>query len=141
MRIVFVPNTLHQTKMGSITGVVYFDFGAENQFPVAGWNDFVVVIAGWWLAEVNKTVRARSETVLRFMDGPYGVTVVPQEDSTVLLRCTADRVGARVVHEAIVSMDDLEREVASLARTVSRACASAGIKSADLDELRSLLPN
>jgi|SRR6478609_7355523 len=141
MRIVFDANTLHQSKMGSITGVVYFDFGAEQQFPVAGWSDFVAVVASWWLAALEAFSRAKTEVLLRFMDGPYWITAVAQEGSTVLLRCTVDRRGARVVHEAIVQAAELQEELTSFARAVSNACARACIESPDLDNVRRLLPN
>jgi hypothetical protein len=50
VRNVFDPNTVHQSKSGAITGVLYFEFGSNRQFPAAGWNDFVVVLANEWKA-------------------------------------------------------------------------------------------
>ncbi|XXX75804.1 hypothetical protein WMF30_49960 [Sorangium sp. So ce134] len=141
MRIVFDPSTLHQSKMGSVTGVVYFDFGPEQRFPVVGWNDFVVVVAGWWLAALNQITRTGGEIVLRFMDGPYWITVVHQEGSKLLLRCVEDRRGAGAVQSPIVDLDDFVREITGFAKAVSLVCAAAGIESADLENLRSLLPN
>ncbi|WP_148314476.1 hypothetical protein [Sorangium cellulosum] len=141
MRIAFEPSTLHKSKMGAVTGVVYFDFGPEQRFPVAGWNDFVVVVAGWWLAALSQITRTGGENVLRFMDGPYWITVIPQECSKLLLRCTEDRRGAGVVQSTTVDLDEFEREINGFARAVSLACAAAGVESADLENLRSLLPN
>ncbi|WP_437966774.1 hypothetical protein WMF04_45615 [Sorangium sp. So ce260] len=141
MRIVFEASTLHNSRMGAVTGVVYFDFGPEQQFPVVGWNDFVVVVAGWWLAALNQITRTGGEIVLRFMDGPYWITVVPQEGSKMLLRCTEDRRGAGVVQSSTVDLRELEREIGGFARAVSLACAAAGIKSTDVENLRSLLSN
>ncbi|WP_438022576.1 hypothetical protein [Sorangium sp. So ce233] len=141
MRIVFESSTLHQSKMGSVTGVVYFDFSPEQRFPVVGWNDFVVVVAGWWLAALNQITRTEGEIVLRFMDGPYWISVVPQEGSKLLLRCTEDRRGAGVVQSTTVDLGEFVREVTGFARAVSLACAAAGIESADLENLRGLLPS
>jgi hypothetical protein len=45
VRICFDPGTLRQSRSGSITGVVYFEFGPERQFPSPGWNDFVSAAA------------------------------------------------------------------------------------------------
>jgi hypothetical protein len=45
MRVLFDHDTLRQGKRGSVTGIVYFEFSPEVQFPEAGWNDFVIVVA------------------------------------------------------------------------------------------------
>lgn len=139
MQLVFDPSTLRQSRKGSVTGVVYFDFGEEYQFPAGGWNDFVVVLANWWLAALDEIARTRTQTVLRFMDGPYWIKVVAQEGSKLLFRCTEDRRGSGAVQEAIVSAGEFERELTSFGSAVSRACAEAGIASADVDNLRRLL--
>lgn len=141
MRLIFDSSTIHQSRMGSVTGVVYFDFDAEHQFPAAGWNDFVVVLANWWLVALDQITSTQKETILRFMDGPYWIAAIAQEGSRLLLRCTEDRQGVRVVHETIVEAGDLKREVTGFGRAVARACAGSGIGSADLDKLKKLLPN
>ena len=134
MRILFDPNTLKRSKMGSVTGVVYFEFSPDLQFPGAGWNDFVVVVANWW------TAAGQAEVDFLFMDGPYWVTAVSR-GTNLLLRCIEDRRGAGLVYEVVVQVDDLKRELITFARDVSVACKAAGIESADLDELRSHLPS
>ncbi|WP_434041509.1 MULTISPECIES: hypothetical protein [Sorangium] len=141
MRIVFDPSTLHRSKMGSVTGGVYFDFGPEQGFPGVGWDDFVVVLAGWWLAALNEITRTGRESVLYFMDGPYSITVVPQEGSKLSLRCTENRRGARVVQSVTVDLGEFVREITGFARAVSLACAAAGIESVDLKNLRRLSPS
>lgn len=141
MRIIFDPTTLHQSKMGAVTGVVYFDFGPDQRFPVEGWSDFVVVVASWWLAALEELDRGADETKLRFMDGPYWVAVVPQDASSVLLRCTEDRKGAGVATEELVDRDVLRSELQKLGNEVLRACAEARIESRDLDGIRSYLMN
>ena len=139
MRIVFDPTSIHQSRLGSVTGVVYYDFGGDQQFPIAGWNDFVVVVANWWLAALEGMTHGTNETRLRFMDGPYWITVVSQGGSAVLLRCVEERTRASVVNEVIVEVDALSRSLKKLANDVSRACAEAHIESHDLDNLRKYL--
>jgi hypothetical protein len=140
MHIIFDPTTLRQSKKGAVTGVVYFDFGSDRQFPGAGWNDFVTVILNWWLAALEGLIQGDEEAYLRFMDGPYWITAVAQ-GSNILLRCTEDRVGAGVLYEVVVRGEDLKRELMTFARDLSSACARANIQSADLDEVRKYLPN
>jgi hypothetical protein len=110
VRIVFDPETLHQSKMGSVTGVVYFEFGPGRRFPCVGWNDFVVVLAGWWMAALEKLVEGQSEVDFRFMDGPYWITAAPQ-GTCRLFQCTEDRRGADLPYEVMLQMDDLKREL------------------------------
>ncbi|KRR20798.1 hypothetical protein CQ14_26225 [Bradyrhizobium lablabi] len=141
MRIVFDPKTLHQSKMGSVTAVVYFDFGGERQFPGAGWSDFVVVVVNWWLAALDRICQGEIETELRFMDGSYWVVVVAQDGANLLLRCTGGRQDAEEVYEVVVRLRDLRSELNNLASKVSQACAMAGIQSVDLDHLRKHLLN
>ncbi len=141
MRIIFDPTSLHQSRMGAVTGVVYFDFGSDQHFPVKGWNDFVVVIAGWWLAAVEEISRGSRETKLRFMDGPYWITIIAEPDGSVTLRCTEDRKGADVIGEQIATLDALRSELQSFANRVLRGCVDRAIESPDLDTVRSYLLN
>jgi hypothetical protein len=140
VRICFDPSTLHQSRLGSITGVVYFEFDPERQFPSLGWNDFVVVLGSWWIVALREIAEGASEVKLRFMDGPYWITVASHEEEAIL-RCTEDRRGAGVAHEVRVRLIDLTGEIFSYARKVSDACKAAGISSADLDGMRTGLPN
>ena len=140
MRIRFDANTLHQSKLGSVTGVVYFELGPDLQFPDAVWTDFVVVVANWWRAALEQISEGQAEAKFLFMDGPYWITAVSQ-GTNLLLRCIEDRRGAGLVYQVVISIDDLKRELITLARDVSVACKAAGIESADLDELRSHLPS
>ena len=141
MRIIFDPSTVHQSKKGAITGVVYFEFGSDRQFPCTGWNDFVVVLANWWKAAFQEIIEGQAEVDFRFMDGPFWITAVSQRTNLLLLRCVEDRREADGVCETTVQVDVLERELRVFARDVSVACKRAGIKSTDLDALRSQLPN
>jgi hypothetical protein len=140
MQIVFDSTTLHQGKMGSVTGVVYFDFGSVGQFPMFRWNDFVVVVLTWWMAALEELNLGSEQACFRFMDGPYWITGIAQGQN-ILLRCTEDRVGAGVLYEVVVALKDLRRELTSFSSQLLRACTQAGIQSEDLDDLVRQLPN
>jgi hypothetical protein len=126
--------------MGSVTGVVYFEFSPDQQFPVVGWSDFVVVVANWWRAELEKLIEGQAEVDFRFMDGPYWITAISQ-GTFLLFHCTENRRDADLPYEVVVQIGDLKRELLTFARNVSVACKRAGIESADLDELRRHLPH
>jgi hypothetical protein len=140
MRIVYDPSSIHRSNSGSVTGVVYFDFGADGQFPVAGWNDFVVVIATWWLAAFDEIGDAKTPAVFRFMDGPFWISADRRQGSKVRLCCVEDRRGAGPVREVLVDQVELQRELVGFARAVSQSCDAAHIASTDLDNLRKRLP-
>lgn len=139
MRLRFDPTTLRQGKSGSITGVVYYDFGDGRQFPASDWNDFVVVVLNWWIAALEEVATGTAPVRFQFMDGPYWITATNQGAGTLLLSCTEDRRDAGVLFDVTVNEVDLRRELLSVAGDVSRACASARIESPDLSELRKRL--
>jgi len=93
----------------------------------------------WWIAALGQLTHGQVEADFRFMDGPYSITAVARGPN-LLLRCTEDRTGAGTLYEVVVGVEDLKRELMTLARQLSTACARAKIESADLDELRKHLP-
>jgi hypothetical protein len=139
VRICFDPATLHQSKRGAVTGVVYFEFSPEKQFPGAGWNDFVVVLTNWWIAALDQIIAGRPQADLLFMDGPYWITANSQ-GKDLTLTCTEDR-DAGVTYNVVVQLDDLKRELSALAREVAVSCQRKGFKSSEVDKLGRYLPN
>ncbi len=97
-----------------------------------------MVIIAWWLGALEQLERdARGdEATLRFMDGPYWITLTPQEDDLAQLRCFEDRRGAGVLHEEWVNLPEFVAQVRGIARHVLSACDQAGIASSDVDALK-----
>lgn len=142
MRVVFDESTLAQTdnRSRSITGVLYLEFDGFR-FPQERWNDFVVVITSWWLEAVEKLERGEQESILRFMDGPYWVTLVKRDGNSILVRCIEDRRDGGILHEETIDLPDLVRQLRSLGRQVVSVCGREGIVSGDVDVLKSHLPD
>lgn len=139
MQIVFDPNTLHQTKMGSIIGVLYVDF-YTTCFPGDRWDDFIVVVTTWWLeALVKLELGFEREIALYFMDGPYWLTLTRKYGDDVQIRCVEDRIGSGVVHEEPISLEDFGKQLRRIARQVVSACRRNHFKSEDLDALEKAL--
>lgn len=141
MKIEFAPTSIHQGSKGSVTGVIYFDFDPTHQFPVFGWNDFVVVLANWWLSALADLMRGADQAQLRFMDGPYWVEVLRTTESSVLLRCVEDRPGNGIVYESTVKIDDLGSCLRKFARDIVTTCAEYNIESTDVSELKRNIGN
>jgi hypothetical protein len=141
MQIIFAQPPLHQSKMGSITGILYVDFGSFH-FPEKGWNDFVVVVSTWWLEALAKLERGfEREVILYFTDGPYWLTPTRQDGDDVQVRCIEDRTGGGVIHEELVRLQDFSKQLRRVARQVASACQRNRFESSDVDALRKYLPN
>lgn len=139
MRLIFDPATIHQSGRGSITAVIYYDFGAGRQFPSEDWSDFVVVVLNWWIEALEQVGEGSESVKFCFMDGPFWMTAVPEGEDNLLLSCVEDRRDVGIRFEVLVNQSDLRRELMAVARSVSDVCARAGIESADLNELRTRL--
>jgi hypothetical protein len=141
MQIIFDESTLDQSTKGSITSVVYVDFGTIS-FPDDRWNDFVVVVVTWWLSALEKLERGiEREVVLQFMDGPYRITLTRHGATTVLLRCIEDRLNGGGLHEEQIELPALTAQVRRVARQVASACGRNRFQSNELDVLKRYLPN
>jgi len=71
---------------GPATGDVVLVLG-NVVFPVAGWNDFVVVILAAWLGALVRLLGSTNETErIHFMEGPYAVDVTRIDDHHLRLR-------------------------------------------------------
>jgi hypothetical protein len=141
MRVVFDEKTLAQSDnpSTSITGVVYFELDGAH-FPAERWNDFVVVITSWWLEALEALERGEQESVLRFMDGPYSITLAKLDGNTVLARCIEDRRDAGIRYEESTDFADLARQLRDLGRQLVSACSRRGMTSRDLEVLKDRLP-
>lgn len=69
------PETFQRSGYGSVTGQIFItDQGFA--FPESHWNDFAVVIMGWWTEEMLKIWTGTSHQIqCRFMDGPFGFEI------------------------------------------------------------------
>lgn len=139
LKLVVEYETLHQSKSGTITGVMYFDSLSE-QFPEAGWNDFIVVVMGWWIPELASLTNGSANTAeLSFMDGPYTLKVVKTENGDFSLFRTD---GKQSIQFVTLSKIDFEKFVVRLkksARKIVEECEKKSWKSDDLSTLKQIL--
>jgi hypothetical protein len=109
-----------------------------SPFPMAGWNDFVVVIVGSWISSLLRIVQNTSEIErVYFMEGPYAVDIGPLEDGVIRIRAI-ERPNRE--HTLIdVLFRPLVESAVSAADQVLMVCGGAGHKSRDSEKLRSAL--
>lgn len=118
-----------------ITGIIYFEFGTF-QFPESSWNDMIVVIVGWWLSALTSLVNGNaSEACLRFMEGPYWISIRRDAADRWTARCIEERSSERVQFERHCSVPDLLKSMLSAAVRVHEICIQRGWQSKELEEL------
>ena len=126
--------TLSKGAQGAITGVVAIRLG-DVCFPESRWNDFIVVVLGWW-ARQAAALLAGDPARLDFMDGPYSVVARPVDGVSRLecLRGTGNE--ATVLETRDVPTSDLVAAIMRASRETLALCEQNGWKSSDTETLR-----
>jgi hypothetical protein len=131
--IVALPDSLDLTNSGLITGRIFFDMGGVI-FPSEDWDDFIVVLLGWWISSILQLVEGHvDETELRFMDGPYVVQAERESEGVLCLQCVAR--GSPVCDGIQVRGDTLLAEIISVSAKILKACEAKGWRSEDIEKL------
>ena len=127
-------NDLELLDSGNISGRISIKVGVED-FPASDWYDFVVVILGWWLSEIERLFLGVSDScVLSFMEGPYKVEVTRLSGSMCSLRCISKE---KVVElEGIVPLHVLSKSIYDTAVLIVDGCVEKGWKNTDVLSLR-----
>ena len=75
IQVVVIPETF-QLESKDVIGVVYFTFDTDYAFPDNKWDDFVVIILGWWVDAALALFTGQEKlVVLYFMDGSFQVNL------------------------------------------------------------------
>lgn len=125
--------SLERSFTGQVTGLLWLQIGA-TAYPDDNWSDFVVIVLGWWLQQVNSLLGGARTIVLRFMEGPYAVelTEIGYESASVRLR---DSSGSARPFDAALDSYDLARQILAAASAIHHACQVRGWHSDDLATL------
>lgn len=122
---------------GNVTGCICLSLGSEF-FPDSEWNDFPIIILGWWIEGLLEVLHGRATTFeARFMDGPYSFLVERTHGTSgsLTLRDPRDsRVQAINLRALLVS-------AAAAGAQVAHASKVNGWSNADLQRLEALLAN
>ena len=120
---------------GAITGTVALRAG-DIWFPNRSWNDFVVVVLGWWTRQAA-ALRSGDPARFDFMDGDYSFVVRPAPKGLASLTCLRGRGDAAAILEEVeVSTADVVSEVMKGAQQVLGFCAQRRWESPDTEALR-----
>lgn len=90
------PETFHMYESGSIVGHIWVEIG-ESSFPSRAWDDFPVVIMGWWLENVTSLWSGtKTHCDFLFMDGPFYFDIIAQNKHDCVLQFFRRRWGGEV---------------------------------------------
>lgn len=108
----------------------------DLEFPISGWNDFVVVLLGWWSAAILRLLRHASERErVPFMDGPYAVEVSNDQPGRLRLRMFAGPGGGREVAMGEADIRRFATELSTQSRKLLNECRLREWWSADAEAL------
>jgi len=131
-------DSLKISQGGLATADIWLVLG-DHEFPMHGWNDFVVVILSWWHSALLRLLQDASiGEMLHFMDGPYAVEVSISSD---VLKFRALEGSARNREVAIANrlLNSFAKDLILRSREIIEACRLQGWWSKDLDTLSSLV--
>jgi hypothetical protein len=136
LRAVVEPSAMERLRSGSIVGPIWWEADGEG-FPEIGWDDFPVVILGWWLSALRSGRPGRSPTTVElvFMDGPWEASLSLRGDEC---RAELRRSYPKVIDwSGAISFDVLRDSVEAAGSEVIAECDRKGWTSSDIDLLRS----
>lgn len=114
--------TAHSSK-GYVTGIIYFSSGSFA-FPEDVWDDFPVVIVGWWLnALTDYKYGAKEEVDLNFMDGSFLVRLSHRSDLSTETEMIQEKSGGdEVEFSAVANMLRLYKSIDEAADILIQFC-------------------
>lgn len=137
--IVLNSNSVKQSNNGTITGIIYYDFG-DYQFPEIGWNDFVAVILGWWLESVLRLAKGLTKNEdLKFMDGPLQLRLTSKDNTFCTVECIDSKRSSVVEYSDEVSIDELLSSIRHAVSLLLDICKDNKWHSDDIDILHKLI--
>jgi len=138
-RIIAVPSTLRAGRHGPATADIWIVLD-DVPFPAEHWNDFVVVILGWWAGALLNILRGKSlRERVSFMDGPHGVEVIRASEHDLELRAIDDHLPPTERARAITPAKELAHQVVAAAEAILATCRERQCWSRDADTLQALV--
>jgi len=124
----------------AIIGIIFFTIDG-NDFPTSNWDDFVIIILGWWVeAALSLLDKTNKSCNFRFMDGPYLVRVTSDEEHSWLVQGikTPANIGEVVEYETRIAPKILLTAIEGAAAAAIHKCNEQNWKSPDISFLISV---
>ena len=138
MKVCISTESLSRSNFGSITGAICLSDG-NFYFPSQDWDDFPVVILGWWLEALSTPILPGAKKECLFMDGDYAFQVSSHSADEWLIVC-GNRIDAHATSQstAIVNVNEFMSTLRSVANSLVVACHNRGWSSKDVEQLSRL---
>lgn len=137
VRLVVEPSAISLRTSAPVTGDIALVVRGVV-FPVAGWNDFVVVILEAWLSALVRILRHASDAErVHFMEGPYAVDMTRLNTGAIRVRALDRPDRERSVAEVMPLV--LAEDAVNAAEGVVAFCRAQGHRATDLDRLETAL--
>jgi len=123
----------YRESRDSLTGVVFWTFNGKS-FPEDRWNDFVLVLANWWLNSV-KILRSGKGTRFDFMDGPFRINC-KHVRGLVYCEFLDTRRERQIDGEWVGSLKEISDAILEYAKAVLLFCTQSGLSNKDVKSLQ-----
>jgi hypothetical protein len=125
--------SLQKSRFETITGFIHVEFGTFA-FPDRAWSDFVVVILGWWL-EALGDLKLKQRAELRFMEGPYVMSVTKDDEMSYGIECIKNSLTRTTIWSGKIEQSQFAVQLAASASEVLEKCRENNWHSSDIDHL------
>lgn len=122
-----LPDSFSISKTGAITSKIYIEAG-KIVFPEKEWNDFTVIILGWWLEQLQELYSGNTiECHCRFMDGPFQFDVVATSKKDWIVSFVRRNYKHNEhLAEILTTSDRLTEAILSTSNSVIKLCSQQG---------------
>jgi hypothetical protein len=146
VRVNVRAESLTLSRRGAIFGEIFITLNAHN-FPDGRWNDFIVVVLGWWCEQCANLLRGRLQAELWFMDGPFFVQLQRTEDEVWAIRFLRHRAVASpgmvetepvsgLADPVAISSQTFVGSVVRASEVILNECARRGWTRPEIDDLK-----
>lgn len=115
------PDSIIMSKSGAITGEIFLSI-SDDFFPEENWNDFIVIVLGWWLNRLKAYYEKEEDKFeMCFMDGPLSIKVKKSTEDIFKLSFIRDtETGKQILFTAECFEEEFKKKLLTAARKVLR---------------------
>lgn len=131
--------SLLRNKRGLVTGRIYIVAG-DIVFPHQEWDDFIVVILGWWIEAIQTLHNGETESAyLRFMDGPYHIQITANDKKAINMEFIDTHDDKGLVGTSPISIEELYGAVQEAASEIAAIAKRNKWEDSDMAQLQKLV--
>lgn len=134
---VIVDLSNFRLEKGVVTGQIWLTVDGQA-FPEPGWNDFAVVVLGWWTEAIADLLDGAPYRELLFMDGPYLAAISGSRLGEGRIRLLGDE-DPKPPATHIIDLSQLAEQANRAGQEVLQFCLAQGHDDPDVGTLSATL--